>query len=142
MFDALGFPELDFVTADLDDETRARVAEIYRLRIEHLDLKRQEFERRLVLLHAPNEAAERELAEFSRLFVKPVRLRLSEALNELVGGAIELDGLKTLLPVVVMGVLQHVNVPLLVAAYDLDLDMVKDTLDRARKYLTEALGDA
>lgn len=85
---------------------------------------------KISLLRSTNPAErERLMSEIDLLTtttVAPAREENGKALRALLKHSVDVEGIKALLPAILAGVLQSANLPLLLEAFDIDGDNVKD----------------
>lgn len=122
MFDA---DALRAMMGELDEAQQAKVNELIDLRREYLANQAKLWQRRMQLLANPTPAGNEELENYAELLDQH-KTRITELLAELKNEVFDFSKVKSLLPMFGLGVLQGVNVPLLVGLTGLDLtDVVR-----------------
>lgn len=120
---------------DLDEETRATVRRVNSSRIEYLESLVKYHKMREEVLAHPTTEAEKSLNAYSRTVVAALRQSMIPDMTALLQQSVNVEGLKSMMPMILMAVLNSVNVPLLMDTLNLDSDMVEDTVTRLREYI-------
>ncbi len=118
----------------LDKGMQVKVANLLSDRAAYMRLSADLTDRKAALLSNPTEAAEQELAEFASVVVAPARLKVAEQVTELLKEAVDIDKLQGMLPMLVMGVMTAVNVPLLLNIIGLDPDMISEIAAKGKEF--------
>ena len=128
------FGEFSASIVQLDGDQRQQLAALLSDRAEYLVLAAELCRRKSALLANPTSAAEQALSEYSSTVVAPARRKVAEQTVELVGDAIDLDKPKGLLPMLLMGAITAVNVPLVLNALGLDPDTISEIAQKGKEY--------
>ncbi|HEU5121638.1 MAG TPA: hypothetical protein VFT59_02240 [Candidatus Saccharimonadales bacterium] len=118
----------------LTQDQRYKLAEFLQLKDEYLQMAVQLNRLRLRALTDPNPQHEAELQSYSSAVMAPVRTRMGQMLSELVKEAVDVDGIKQMLPMALMSFLPSVNLPLLFSILPFDPDTVEKLLGDARSF--------
>jgi len=87
-----------------------------------------------------NSSKDSEAAEdYSSTVVAPLRLRVAEYVNPLLEKSVNVDGLKGMLPMLLMALMQNVNVPLLLATVGLDVDNIKKLMELSSDFIKNGM---
>ena len=71
----------------------------------------------------------------------PVRLKLAELTVAIAQDAINLDQLKSMLPMVLAALMGSINFPMLFAALNLEPDMAQTLVDKGTEFFSKGLPD-
>ncbi|MGF7228435.1 MAG: hypothetical protein ACQR33_00430 [Candidatus Saccharibacteria bacterium] len=122
---------------NLDDGTRAQLVELMRARAEYQEAAAKLTNLRVTAISNPSLSNVTAVEDYSSTIVAPLRLHMSELSLPLFKEAFDLEGLKSqlpmLLPAILMGVLGHVNLPLVLTAIGVEPDTIS--------HLVELIGD-
>lgn len=121
----------------LDAETRTKLANLLQDRIEYNELINEVMRRKIQILMHPTADAERDLAEYTSAVVAPKRAKITQQQAELLKEAVDIDQIKGLVPMALLGLSQSINFPLLFTALGLDPDMVAEGVDLVKDYFSD-----
>lgn len=119
----------------LDEDERAKLAEVIRDRNEYLEQLIKLNELRLVTLANPTEANETAANDFNSTVVAPLRDKHMASGHELLREAVNLEGIKALMPIVAMGLLQSVNPTLALAATGAEPDLIERAISAVSEFI-------
>lgn len=91
---------------------------------------------RLQQLRDPKPGGDEEIVDFAKMFVAPKRISMSKDAMPLLESAVDIEGLKSLLPMLVAGVLQYVDVDKLLYLSGMDADVVDDIVKAINKFIS------
>jgi hypothetical protein len=120
---------------ELTEEQKAKLLEVLELRTKFYRYAREMTRRQIELLRDPSPLAEEELKEFIAEFVTPVRREMAQKGVELSRDAIDIETMKSILPMILMAVTQGVNLPLLMTALGLDTDITIEAFGQIKKII-------
>lgn len=124
---------------DLTPEEREKAADLIESRND-LALKMFELNRmRVQVLRNYTPEGEQALANFTSTMIAPLRAHASTQKAALLQDAVNVEGLKSLLPMIAMGLLQNINIPLLLTATDVDPDVINEMMAMAKKFIKDGL---
>ncbi len=127
---------------ELPLDERQKLARLLQLRNEYLDATSKLNQLKINQLLNPTPSGDQDIVDFTRITVAPVRHSMNEAQAEVFKTSVNLDELMGFLPVVLLGLLQHVNVSLMLATIGIDSDQIADVVGKIKEYVTERLGDS
>lgn len=132
MFDMVSGLSGDLV--GLAAEDAQRLATVLERRNDYLGLQQQANRLRIKVLETRTAAAQQELNEYLSGAIASARARMTEDLVKLLDSAINIDGIKSLLPMMLLGIVQNINLPLLLTTLGLDPDMISELVKQAKRY--------
>lgn len=121
--------------ADLDEETRLKLANYLRDRNEYLDASRKLNELRIKMLIDGTPASAEHVNDYASTVVAPLRAGVSRQMTELLKRSVDLEGLKSMMPMVLMGLMRSVNLRLLLTVFDLEPDIVERMVTKIKNYI-------
>ena len=130
MLDGL-FPSL----IEMDEETRLKLAELLEGRNEHLQQQLTLNSLRITMLRDGTPDSEQRAKDFNSAVVAPLRDKLTPQTLELLERSIDLKGIKGIMPLVVMGLMQSVNLPLLLTTVGMEPDQVEQLVGMVQDYV-------
>jgi hypothetical protein len=119
------FGELSASLSELDEETRFRVARFMLTRNEYLAELIKLNGLQIAALTHPSPMTEAAVKDFNETVIIPLRRSLGSEIAPVLQAAVDIKGLKSFLPSILMGLLQFVNVPLVLSVYGVDPDMIE-----------------
>lgn len=129
------FPtNMDTSFQNLDEETRQDLADLLDSRAEYLTHQISVNRLRAVALRDPTPENLEAVEDYATEYVKPLREELAAQTHRLVEAAVDIDGIKAMLPAVLMGLSQSINIPLLLTASGADPDMITLVVTEAQDY--------
>lgn len=121
--------------AGLDEETRLKLADLLTRRNEYFVQLTKLNELRIQALMNPSTYLEEQMNDFNSAVVAPLRDGMSKDMSSILDGAVNVDNIKALMPMILMGVLQSVNVPLLLVTLGLEPDMIEKLVSEINKFI-------
>jgi CHAT domain-containing protein len=125
---------MDTSFQNLDDETRQDLADLLDSRAEYLTHQISVNRLRAIALRDPTPENLEAVEDYATEYVKPLREELAAQTHRLVEAAVDIDGLKAMLPAVLLALSQSINVPLLLTASGADPDMITLVVTEAQDY--------
>lgn len=121
---------------DLDTETRLMLANYLRDRNEYLEATRTLNEMRIqMLIDGTPESAER-ASDFASTVVGPLRDGLTPQMHALFKKSIDIEGMKSMLPIVLMGLMRSVNLRLLLTTAGAEPDVIDKMVEMIKNYIS------
>lgn len=137
MFDTDPFSDLD----QLDAATRQKLAD-YLAASNAYYMRAGEVNRQLIAwLHNPEAAAMQAIQDYTSDILNPAEDEKRRLRDELMEVAVDIDGLKSILPMIISAVTRSVNLPLLLTLIDFDPKMINQGLEMLRRYLESGMPD-
>lgn len=133
--------ELSASYGDLTLAQRAKLADLFTIRNEYLTHMIELNKRRVAVLTNPTEAGEKDMQEYASVTMASIRQRQSELVVELIQEGVNVDMVKGLLPMILLGLSQALNIPLLVGALGIDPDMVQIGMDKGTEFFKSGGSD-
>ena len=122
--------------ATMDAAKRRKLADLLHHRNEYSAMVTKVNNQKIQILMHPTAASEQELAEYTRTTVAPMREKLQKETVALMVQAVDVEGLKQMLPMLLAAVANFVDLPLLFEAAGLDPDMIEEALGLLREYFS------
>jgi hypothetical protein len=126
--------------SELDTETRLRLANLLTLRGELQEKMWEVNRRKIALLMSPSAAGEQDLAEYNSAVVAPLRARVAEMTTELMNECIDLDKIKSLVPMFLLGMSQAINFPMLFSVLNIDPDHAAELFVKMKEFFSDFKG--
>ena len=121
---------------DLDEETRLELANYLRDRNEYLEAVRTLNELRIqMLIDGTPESTER-ASDYASTVVGPLRDGLSPQLDRLLKKSVDFEGMKSMLPMIVMGLMRSVNLRLMLTTLGYEPDVIDKLVDMIKNYVS------
>lgn len=127
--------ELSSSLTELDEDVRVRLAGLLEKRNRYLTEAIKLNELRIRVLMNPSELTESQANAFNSTVVAPLRDAMSDDMQFLTEKAINFDGIQAMLPMVVAGLLQSVNLTLLFTMMGADPDMIERSIGDVSKFI-------
>lgn len=121
---------------NLDEETRATLRRVNSARAEYLESLVKYHKMREQVLDHPTTEAEKSLNVYSKTVVAPLRQAMLPDITALLEQSVNVEGLKSMMPMILMAVLNSVNLPLLMDTLNLDSDMIEEAVTRLKQYIS------
>ena len=121
----------------LDADTRLAVANLLQQRNEYAELMMEVNRRKIQILMNPTAEAEQDLAEYTSAVVAPMRMKMSQDTVALLGKAVDVEAIKGLLPIILLGLTQSIDLPLLFTVMGLDPDMIAESVGYIKEYFSD-----
>jgi hypothetical protein len=122
----LGFDSTSY--ASLTDEQRKTLLDLVRAKDDYMEVGRELNKLRAAALLNPCQKTQEAMENYASAVVAPKRLRVAELQMSLVTGAVSIEKLQSMLPMVALALTQSINLPLLMAALDFDPDVTQKAL--------------
>ena len=116
---------------NLDERQREALAEYLTARIDYLRAERKYTQQILNALQDPQRGDNRRIKQFVSDVLGPARGRMRTAQLTAMSEATDMDRIADLMPGIVGGVAQAVDIPMLFAALNIDTDLTDQIVDRA-----------
>ena len=116
---------------NLDERQREALAEYLIARIDYLRAERKYAQQMLNALQDPTRGDNKRIRHFVSDVLAPARGRMRTAQLSAMSEATDVDRLTDLVPGIVGGVAQAVDIPMLFAALNIDTDLTDQIVDRA-----------
>lgn len=118
------FGDMSSSFSDLEEDVRTRLASLLEKRNDYLVQQIKLNELRIIMLLTPSPANEAAVNAFNSTVVAPIRDGMGEDIMFLMDKALNVQGLKAMLPMVLIGVLQSVNITLALTTLGIEPDVV------------------
>jgi hypothetical protein len=126
----------------LDERQREALAEYLAARIDYLRAERRYTQQILNALQAPNRGDNKRIRQFVSDVLAPARGRMRTAQLSAMSEAMDVDRLADLVPGIVGGVAQAVDIPMLFAALNIDTDLTDQIVDKATPVVRRLMATA
>lgn len=120
---------------ELDADERETLRRVNQARQEYLEALVKFHQMREQVLANPSIEAEKSLRDYSKTVIAPLRRDMSADVGKLLEKSVDVDGLKSMLPMILLAVSRSVNLPLLMETLNLDSDMIEDTVTKLKDYI-------
>jgi hypothetical protein len=120
---------------EADEETRLKLAELLENRNEYLQQQLTLNSLRVTMLRDGTPESEQRAKDFSSTVVAPLREKMTPQIIELLQSSFDIKGIKGLMPIIVMGILQSVNLPVLLTTLGLEPDQVEQLASLVQDYV-------
>lgn len=110
--------------ANLSTQQRADLADLLRMRVEYMKLAAQLNEMRVDLLESFTPEKEAGIEAFSAAVVAPKRKAVALKMTEMMTETVDLEQIKSLMPMILAGMLGSVNLGMLLAVVGIEPDQV------------------
>jgi hypothetical protein len=127
--------ELSSSFVDMDPATRDRLWKLLEARGAYLEATTELNRRRMIVLADPTPEGERNLADYTSTILAPLRAKMAEKMGEVITGAIDIDGIKETLPMLLSALAGKVDVTAVLTALGVDPDAVASSINAVSKYL-------
>ena len=121
--------------SELDEETRTKVAALLTDRNELLEAKVKLNRLRAAMLLNPTQSNIDSVEAYTSTVIAPLNTRLNEQAGELMMASVDVEGLKSMMPMVLMGLLRSVNLSLLLTAIDIEPDRIDRLISKIKDYV-------
>jgi len=128
------FKEISGSYAQLSAEERDTLATLIQARIDLAEKTAVLDRMRVKVLRNYTPEGETELAEYARTVLDPLRRSVTTQQSEMAMSAIDVKSLKALLPMILLGVSQGINLPMLLATMNVEPDHVEVMVKAAKEY--------
>lgn len=132
------FDMLSTSFASMDAADRAILARLLDKRNEYLAKTIKLNELKIAALTNPSAANEAAVNDFSTAVIAPLRDAMQDDVRALLQKAVDVDGLQSMLPMILAGALQSVNITLLLTAIGIDPDMISKLVKEIKEYISSA----
>lgn len=127
--------ELSSSFENLTPEQRQLLAVHIELRNTYLEQTIKLNRLRVALLVQSTPEGEMQVKEFAAKKVAPLRIKLHEHSKKLRESAVDVETLKSMLPMVLMALTSSINLPLVMNALGIEPDMIEELVANARDYI-------
>jgi hypothetical protein len=127
-------------TADLSAEQRVNYSNLVAARIAVAEAQAHIDRLTLNELFIQSDEGQATIAEFRHERLEPAILHFEKLKSELRNEALNLPGLKDFLPAALEGIMQHVNVPLLMLIYSQDPEVLNHFWSEVMRKIEELFG--
>jgi len=124
---------------DLTEEQRSSLADLLEVRDEYNKALVTINQMRIELLRNYSLAGEQRLNSYSTLVLTPIRARTGELTIGLAKEAVDFEGLKGMLPMVLMALAGNINIPLLLTAANLEPDVIDNVISAAKDFIKQGM---
>ena len=124
--------------ADLDATQRTLLLALLRKKRQYMQSALTHMELQEKYLENPTPANLIEAENYASMVLRPQKSEINGTLTSVLQNAVDLEGIKRLLPLVLAGVLQSVNLPLLLAAANIDAEEAEQLMKMIKRYIQEA----
>ncbi len=118
---------------NLTPDQEAQLAEVLDARIEYTEAKTVLLKMRRNMLNG--RVTKEQVDDYALIVVAPLRLKLTAAVAPLVPSIVNVEQIKTMLPMAVMALLSGINVKLLLELLELDSDQVDEMIAAIQEYI-------
>lgn len=125
--------------ASLSEEQRKALASMLEDRNTYMEHGVKLNELRIIALRDGTPESEERVNDYASTVVAPLRKAVAAKANALIVEGIDLDGLKSVLPMIGLALLGSVNLPLLMNASGVDEDMITEFTDMLSQYLKQGM---
>lgn len=125
--------------ASLSEEQRKALASMLEDRNTYMEHGVKLNELRIIALRDGTPESEQRVNDYASTVVAPLRKAVAAKANALIVEGIDLDGLKSVLPMIGLALLGSVNLPLLMNASGVDEDMITEFTDMLSQYLKQGM---
>ncbi len=125
--------------ASLSEEQRKALASMLEDRNTYMEHGVKLNELRIIALRDGTPESEQRVNDYASTVVAPLRKAVAAKANALIVEGIDLDGLKSVLPMIGLALLGAVNLPLLMNASGVDEDMITEFTDMLSQYLKQGM---
>jgi len=125
--------------AGLTDEQRESLANLLQVRNEYTQAVIILNQKRIELLRDYTEAGEERLTDFSSMVIAPIRRRVTDQTAIILNDVVDIEGLKGMLPMVAMALVQNINLPLLFGALGIEPDTAEGIVGLAKDFFKQGM---
>lgn len=133
------FGELFPSLTEMDRETREKLANLLSDRNEYLEQQQTLNKLRIEMLRDGTPESEQRVKDFNSAVVVPLRAKMTPVILELFQKSVNVEGLKSIMPIIVMGLMQSVNLPLLFATAGVELDAAEEIINTIKDYVKKGM---
>lgn len=130
---------LDSSLDSLSPEDRERLADLLEARLALAEQQRVLNQMRITHLRDPKAVSEEQVNGYAKDIIAPARSRISEQQVLLLQSSIDAQKLKDMLPMILLAVTQSINIPLLLAALNIEPDMVEDLVKHIKEFIDSGM---
>lgn len=120
---------------ELSREEQSNLALLLTERIAYMEQAIELNKLRVQYLQNPTPQNKERVDDFNAAVIMPLRSKLSEDMKDALAESIDIDGLKHLMPMMLAGVLQSVNLPYLLAVLGIEADNVEKLVAKVREII-------
>lgn len=135
----LVFSNEESMISSLDAETRDLFVQLLEVRNKYYALMGDYNRRQIGVAKNPDPAEEKALIEYSTLVLRPVRQEIKVLSMALFHKAIDVDGLKEMLPMALMALTSSINIPLVLTVLGIDPDAVSEAVEEISSFFGEGM---
>ena len=125
--------------AGLTEEQRESLANLLQVRNEYTQAVIILNQKRIELLRDYTEAGEESLTDFASMVIAPIRRRVTEQTASILNDVVDIEGLKGMLPMVVMALVGNINLPLLFGALGIEPDTAEGIVGLAKDFFKQGM---
>ena len=123
----------------LSGEQRSSLADLIEVRNEYNQALIILNQMRIEVLRNYTEEGEARLTDFSAAIVSPIRIRVSTQLVGIMKDVVDVEGLKGMMPMVVMALLGNINLPLVLNAIGLEPDTIEELINLTKDFFKQGM---
>lgn len=136
------FEDMSSSLGEIDNETRAALIEIMARRIEYQEQLITLTKLRKLALEQPSELHDRAVISFDKDTLAPLRDAQLKTSMPLLVRAVDAEGLAALLPMVISGLMQSIDLPLLMNVLGLEPETIEKSVEGISKFIKSGFESA
>jgi hypothetical protein len=125
---------------EMDPALRRKLAEHLGLRMLATEHNQMLTRMKIEQLNDPTTEREERITEYKEQKIEPLNEQLVEGFGELLTAAVNIDEIKSLLPMLVSSVMRSVNLPLLTSLINIEPERAKALMNTIREFCESNLG--